>query len=163
MGDLFIKEGLAAKIQRGCIFNDVKGNTPNEVLSELIGSLPLIPLLSFDTLLQAVLEREALMPTGIGRGIAIPHPRNILLPPEGEQYVFIAYTENPIDWNALDGIKADTLFLIISPSNKKHLEALTEINFLCRNEDFYLLLKERANMENLLAFIKEAEKQWRIS
>ena len=155
------EEKFAELIERGGIFRNITGKDPEEVLTELIGGLPLFPSVPADTLLQSVLEREDLMPTGIGRGIAIPHPRNPILPPEIEPFTVLAYLENPVDWSSLDGEKVDTLLLIVSATAKQHLVTLSEINFLCRQKDFLNLLKERAGLDELLVLIREMEKQWR--
>ena len=155
------EERLADLIERGGIYRNIKGKNPEEVLIELIGSLPLFPSIPADNLLQAVLEREDLMPTGIGRGIAVPHPRNPLILPGSEQFAVLAYLENPVDWNSLDGEKVDTLLLIITSTAKQHLVALSEINFLCRQKDFLRLLRERAGLDELLVFIREMQKQWK--
>ena len=155
------EERIADLIERGGIYRNINGKDPEEVLTELIGSLPLFPSVPADTMLQAVLEREDLMPTGIGRGIAIPHPRNPVILPGAEQFAALAYLENPVDWNSLDGEKVNTLLLLITASAKQHLTALSEINFLCRQRDFLKLLRERAGLDELLAFIREMEKQWK--
>jgi len=151
---------LAELIERGGIFASVKGNLPREALSSLVSMLPPLPSLPPDTLLEAVLEREALMPTGIGNGIAIPHPRNPLAATEGEQFTAIAFLEHPIDWNSLDGKKVDTLILIVSASAGQHLRTLSRINYFCRQEEFSLLLKNHAPLCELLHYIREAEKSW---
>ena len=155
------KEELAIILERGGVYKNIKGNNPKEVLADLIGSLPINPEVSKDSLLQAVLEREALMPTGIGRGIAIPHPRNPVIPPEAAQLIVLAFLENPVDWNSLDGEKVNTLFLVISSSPAEHLQKLSGINFLCRDENFYRMLMERSSLDKLLSYISEAEKQWK--
>ena len=154
-------ESLADIIERGGLYRDISGVSPVEVITNLIGSLPILPSVPADTMLGAVLERETLMPTGIGRGIALPHPRNPFIPPDGEQFISIAYLKNPVDWKSLDGEKVDTLILIISASAKQHLGALSKINFLCRQDSFLRMFREKAGMDDLLAYIREAEKQWK--
>ena len=151
---------LAELIERGGLYRDVKGNTPREVLDSLIGALPLIPSIPAETLLNAVLEREALMSTSAGGGIALPHPRNPLAGSVSEQFVTLAFPEHPINWNSLDGKPVNTLMLIVSASAKHHLQTLSEITFFCREEAFCQLLRERAPKEDLLNFIREAEKNW---
>ena len=159
-----IKEGIAELIERGGVHRDVRGSKPREVLKALIEALP--PGLGTqgnvpaDALLKAVLEREDLMSTGIGCGIALPHPRNPLVKSEGEQFAALAFLEKPVDWNSLDGERVDTLLLIVAASAKRHLEIISEISFFCRQEDFYRMLKERSPLEELLRFIREAEKNW---
>jgi len=156
-----INEGLSELIRKGGFYPNLRGTSPREVLEALIGSLPPIPSVSADKLLTAVLEREALMSTGIGGGIAIPHPRNPLTATEGERFVALAFLETAVNWNSLDGVKVDTLLLIVSSSAKQHLQTLSEITFFCRQKDFNRLLKERAPLEEMLRFITEAEKNWK--
>ena len=150
---------LAELIERGGVYRDVRGASPREVLTSLIEALP--PPAEAGKLLEAVLEREALMPTSIGKGIALPHPRNPLLKSEDEQFAALAFLKQPVDWNSLDGELVDTLLLIVSASAKGHLRTLSEVTFFCHQEDFYRLLKERASLETLLRFIREAEKNWK--
>jgi len=156
-----INERLAELIERGGFYPNLPGTNPEEVLKAFIDALPPVPSVQADKLLTAVLEREALMPTGIGGGIALPHPRNPLAATEGERFVALAFLETAVNWNSLDGVKVDTLLLIVSSSAKQHLQTLSEITFFCRQKDFCRLLKERAPLEEMLRFITEAEKNWK--
>lgn len=162
MTDMFErKSGLADLIKKGGVYSGLEGSSPREVLSAFIKALPPLPRIPQDKLLKAVLEREDLMPTGIGAGIALPHPRNPMLEEDGGQFVALAFLKNPVDWNSLDGERVDTLLLIVSASAKQHLAAMSEITFLCRQKDFCDLLKKRAPSEELLRFIAETEKKWK--
>jgi PTS system nitrogen regulatory IIA component len=113
-----------------------------------------------DSLLTAVLEREALMSTSIGRGIALPHPRTPPLTERGEQFVALGFTRRPVDWNALDGKPVGTVILILSASAKMHLHTLSKINFLCRQDSFAALLERRAAGEEIVRMIEATEKTW---
>ncbi|MDR0450205.1 MAG: PTS sugar transporter subunit IIA [Treponema sp.] len=153
-------ESLAALIERGGVFYDIPGANPEKILTELISRL------SGKTappgeLLKAVLEREALMSTGIGGGIALPHPRNPVITDENRQFVAVAFPESPADWKALDGKAVHTALLIVSAGARLHLRTLSKINFLCRQEEFLELLQNRAPKETIIRFIGEAEKTWR--
>ena len=152
---------LAELVERGGMHLAVKGTIPQEVLGSFIGMLPQLPSLPAETLLEAVLEREALMPTGIGNGIALPHPRNPLAMAEREQFTALAFLEHPIDWNSLDGKRVDTLLLIVSASAGQHLKTLSRINYLCRQGEFSELLRKRPPLSELLEYIREAEKSWK--
>ena len=153
--------GLAELIERGGIYRGVAGTTSREVLNALVKTLPPVLPIPADTLLQAILEREELMSTGIGEGIALPHPRNPLVSGETEQFAALAYLETPVNWNSLDGKPVETLLLIVSASAKTHLRVLSEISFFSREEEFRRLLRERSSLEDLLFFIRETEKNWR--
>jgi len=152
---------LAELIERGGIHRGVAGTTPREVLGALVKALPPVPSVPADTLLKAVLEREELMSTGIGEGIALPHPRNPLVSGEDKQFAALAFLEAPVNWNSLDGKPVETLLLIVSASSKTHLRVLSEITFLSREAGFRRLLGERASLEDLLRYIRETEKNWR--
>jgi PTS system nitrogen regulatory IIA component len=152
-------EGFGELIERGGVYNKVPGTNPKEVLSALIGLLP--QLRQSEDLLKAVLEREALMSTSIGRGIALPHPRNPAVSKSEDQFAALAFLEHPVDWNALDSKPVDTLLLIVSASAKLHLHTLSKITFFCQQDVFLELLKKRASKEEIIKFIKDTERDWK--
>jgi PTS system nitrogen regulatory IIA component len=162
---------LSTLIERGGIFYDVAGNSLDTVMAELIKLLPGSSLPDLrsqenqacydfrEALLKAVLERDALMSTGIGRGIALPHPRNPMV--TTTQFVTIGFPALPIDWKALDGGPVHSIFLIVSASPRFHLRTLSKINFLCTDNKFISLLKTRASPEPILQTIREIEQGWK--
>ena len=160
------RESLAELVTRGGVYHGVSGNYPQEILSNMINLLPVLACFKTETLqrkaalLQAVLEREALITTGIGRGIALPHPRTPLLGEGEDPFVAIAFPVQPLDWNTLDSSKVHTIFLIVSESAKQHLGVLSKINFLCQKEKFYSLIKTQAPKEKIIAAIRDAETEW---
>jgi PTS system nitrogen regulatory IIA component len=157
------KQGLAALVQRGGVFYDIPGTTPTEVLTNLMAAVPVPPSAAPGELLKAVLEREALMPTAIGRGIALPHPRNPLISSPDEQFLVIAFLKNPVDWRALDGIPVHTVLLAVSSSAKEHLRTLSGVNFFCQQEFFLKLLENRSSRERIIAAIVETERNWKFT
>jgi PTS system nitrogen regulatory IIA component len=152
---------LASLIERGGIHYNVPGSNPKELLAGVIGLLPSIPSLDPQELYREILEREVLMSTGVGRGIALPHPRNPMLGSDGgDPLVAIVFPVQPLDWNTQDGSKVHTVFLIVSSSAQQHLNTLSKINFLCQQEKFYSLIKARSSQEDIIAAIREAEASW---
>jgi PTS system nitrogen regulatory IIA component len=137
------------------------GNFSREALAALIAALPALASVTDEDLLRAVLEREALMSTSIGRGIAIPHPRNPVTSDPAEQFAALAFLEHPVDWNGLDGKPVDTLLLVVSASAKLHLQTLSKITFFCQQETFLGFLKRRASGEEIIQFIKDTERDWK--
>jgi PTS system nitrogen regulatory IIA component len=155
-----MNKGLFELFRRGGFLYNVSGDKPREVLRNLIRSSPAIPGLDRERLLEAALEREALVSTAMGRGIALPHPRTPLLGDPGEQRVVTAFLRRPAAWDAPDGEPVHTALLIVSASARLHLHTLSGINFLCRQEQFHRLLKNRAPAEEILRAIAEAEQAW---
>ena len=167
--------GLGELIENGGVYYDVEGSSPRETLGSLINALALkgevccfgndippsgncVPQL---LLLQAVMEREALMSTSIGYGIAIPHPRNPLIDNPKGQFASLAFLKQPVDWNSIDRKPVDTLLLVVSASAKMHLRTLSKITFFSREEKFQKLLKERAPKEEIIKYIKDTEGEWK--
>jgi PTS system nitrogen regulatory IIA component len=162
---------LSGLFRRGGVYYQLPGKLPKEALAALIGLIPdvtetIVPNSidgensGKDKLLQAVLEREELMPTAMGNGIALPHPRNPLVENAEEQFAALAFLENEIDWGALDGKSVHTIILVVSASAKMHLATLQRITFFCRDENFCSLLKRRAPAEEIFALIEKTEQGW---
>jgi PTS system nitrogen regulatory IIA component len=154
------EESLADLVNRGGVYFNIPGNNPQEILAGIIGQIPALGDINRDSLLTAVLEREALMSTGIGKGIALPHSRNPVIRDERRQFVAIAFPGSPVDWNALDGYLVHTVMLIVSASAKLHLDTLSKINFFCQQEAFRSLLRGRASREDITRMIGDAERTW---
>jgi len=152
---------LASLVERGGVYHQVPGTNPKDLLAVVINCLPPLPALDTKELYREILEREALVSTGIGRGIALPHPRNPMIGEGGKPFVAVVFPVQPLDWNAPDGVKVHTVFLIVSSSTKQHLGTLSKINFLCQQEEFYTLIKARASEDVIVAAIQKAENIWK--
>jgi len=153
-------DSLAQLIRRGGIYYEVGGNDRAEFMSDFIGRLTALPPEKKQALFLAVMEREALMSTGIEKGIALPHPRTPMLEDGEEPFAAIAFPLSPLDWDTSDNSKVHTVFLIVSKSPKQHLGVLSGINVLCGGKDFFSLLSKQAEKEEIIAAIEEAEKNW---
>ena len=151
---------LAGLIERGGVYYRVEGTNPKAILENMAKALPMFPNLDIQALLKASLEREALMSTGIGRGIAVPHPRNPVLQEGGAPFVALGFPDTPVDWYTPDGSRVYGVFWVVSKSAKQHLSALSEINFLCQQEKILTLIKTRASEDEVIGAIREAEKTW---
>jgi PTS system nitrogen regulatory IIA component len=151
---------LSELIRRGEVLRGIPGATPKEALTSLIHALRLPESLDRNALLQTVLERESLMPTSIGNGIALPHPRNPLISDQSEQFATLAFLEQPVDWQALDNVAVQTLLLIVTASPKMHLHILSRVHFLCRQDTFCDLLSGRASTPEIIEAVSAIERVW---
>ena len=83
-------------------------------------------------ILDALVERERLGTTGIGKGVAIPHS-----PIPNLKKLFCAFIKTvPMDFEATDDKPVEFLFLLLVPPNAgaDHLKALAKLSRLLRNE-----------------------------
>jgi PTS system nitrogen regulatory IIA component len=156
---------LSRFLKKGGIYYGVPGTQPREVLTWLINAVPAdspgVPEAAFkEALLKAVLEREELMPTAMGNGIALPHPRNPAVQSEEKQFAALAFPEREINWQSLDGHPVNAVILVISASAKIHLALLQRITFFCQDESFSALLKRRAPAAEILGYIERTEAAW---
>jgi PTS system nitrogen regulatory IIA component len=154
------KISLAELFRRGGCFYEVPGSTPADVLTWLVNAVKLPGHVNREALLSAVLEREDLMSTAMGNGIALPHPRSPVIEKTEDQCAVLGFLENEVDWGALDGKTVTTAILVVSSSAKLHLASLQKITFFCRDDGFCALLKRRATQEKILAYIETTEAGW---
>lgn len=85
-----------------------------------------------DALATALLKRENLGSTGVGRGIAIPHAR---IPGIAKPVGALAILERPIDFDAVDERPVDIVFLLAMPDSDVALGTLASVSRLLRQED----------------------------
>ncbi len=80
----------------------------------------------------ALLQRERLSSTSLGRGIAIPH---IKLPGLSTITCIFARLEKPVSFDSHDGEPVDLLFFLLAPEHAggDHLKALARISRLVRD------------------------------
>lgn len=151
---------LAELVGRGGVYYNISGSTSAEVLSAAIKAVSLPKGLDREALLTAILERESLMPTALGNGIAIPHPRSPMLTDKEQQRVAVFFLKTPIPYNALDRKPVSTLFLILSADAKSHLSILASLSYLCQRKEFLDLLAARPSTEELVKYIAHVEASW---
>lgn len=113
---------------------DLEGNGKDEILKELISLLQL-PEKSEGILFKMLKRRENLGSTGIGRGIAIPHCRSLVV---NRLRVAFARKKGGIDFKAIDDKPVSFFFLIVAPPlevSNQYLPVLGKIAQLCREPD----------------------------
>jgi PTS system nitrogen regulatory IIA component len=119
--------GLAAALERGGIHRNVPGVTRDQVLRAVV-DLPGIPAtVDRDLLYELLVTREALSSTGLGSGIAVPHPRTPLVLQLSEPVVMVCFLANPVDFGAVDRQPVRVLILLLSTTVQSHLRMLSRI------------------------------------
>jgi len=152
---------LPELLERGGILYNIAGKTPAEAIKYAVNIMPIPPEVSRDMVTFSLLEREEMMPTAIGKGIAIPHPRNPIIADVNHESVTLCFLEKPVDFNAPDSIKVTAMFIILSANSKRHLQILSRISFLCRQNDFVELINAKRRAELILHCINEKEELWK--
>jgi nitrogen PTS system EIIA component len=151
---------LADLVEKGGVWPDMPGATVTEVIRTAVARLPLPPCIDREALTFFLIQREELMPTAIGHGISVPHPRSPIIAAHENERVSVLYLHDPIAVQALDGEPLHTLFLILAANQSRHLEILARISHLCRLPQFIAELRHRAPAPALLALIRSQEAAW---
>ena len=110
-----------------------------EYISELLaGSSP--ELVQSD-IFNALINREKLGSTGLGKGVAIPHGRMASLEKPVCAFVKLA---NPVDFDATDGQPVDLIFTLLVPedSTEEHLQVLSTIAEIFSNTGISMALRQ---------------------
>jgi PTS system nitrogen regulatory IIA component len=147
--DTFIPS-LADAMRAGGIHYRVGGTDKATALRSVVDILPLPDGVDRDFLLQVLLARESVGSTAIGGGIAIPHVRNPIMLHVDQPIVALSFLENSIDFQAIDGMPVNTLFTIISPTIKAHLNLISKLAFGLRGSDFASAVMGQASREEIL-------------
>lgn len=135
---------MHAALLRGGVHYDLPGESRDQVLGA-VAELPEVPVGVTRTLLRDLLiEREQLASTGVGHGVAIPHPRNPLLVHVDAPVVVLCFLRRAIDFRAIDGEPVRVLFSLLSPSTRVHLRLLARLAWLLRDEGMSHLLGQKA-------------------
>lgn len=111
-----------------------------------------------DKAFQAVMDRESIMSTGVGKGLAIPHGR---ISGITGNFVAFACLKNSIEYGSIDGKEVNMIFMLVGPEtqNSLHIKLLSRISRLMNNDDFRMSLMNCDAPEEILElFIAEENK-----
>jgi PTS system nitrogen regulatory IIA component len=148
---------LADAVRAGGVHAAVPGGDTGSVLRAVVDRLPLPASVDRNFLFQMLLAREQLGSTGLGRGIAIPHPRNPIVLRVGSPAVAVSYLQSPVDFDALDGQPVHTLFTVVSPTVRVHLHLLAVLAAALHDEEVVALIGKRAGEAELVAALARVE------
>jgi mannitol/fructose-specific phosphotransferase system IIA component (Ntr-type) len=107
-------------------------------------------------IVKAIMKREDLGSTGIGRGVAVPHTKH---PSVSRLVGTVAVSPTGIDFESLDGEPVQLFFLLVSPPDRPgdHLRALENISRQLRDDAFCKLLKAAKGPVEIQALLEEAD------
>lgn len=162
--DIFRENGIKSPdllltnaLRRGGIIYELDCRDKAAALKALCEVLPLPPKVDREELYGVLVAREALCSTGIGQGVAIPHPRGPIVLGIPEPQVTLGFLRNPIEYEALDKKPVSILFVIVSTTVRIHLLLLSHLMYGLQDEEFRRLLDARAAQDEILAKLETIE------
>lgn len=109
--------------------------TRDEALQKLVDAVNATgKLTDREAFYQAIIEREKIVSTGIGVGVAIPHAK---LPGYRQFFIAIGILQKPIDWDSLDRAPVRLIFMIGGPDDKQaeYLKILSSLTQVIKDEE----------------------------
>jgi nitrogen PTS system EIIA component len=145
---------LGDLISRDAVIASLKAKNKKQALEELAAKAATQTGLDARTIFEALLQRERLGSTGVGRGIAIPHGRLASL---NKIVVVFARLDQPIDFESHDDEKVDLIFLLLAPDHAgaDHLKALARISRVMREPSTSEKLRSSRDKAALYALLTE--------
>ena len=146
-------------IDVGAIRADLKAEDKTSVVEELVGALAEAGAVKAEEqagIVSAVMKREELGSTGIGRGVAVPHTKHASV---SRLIGTVGISRDGVDFQSLDGEKVQILFLLVSPPDRPgdHLRALENISRQLRDDTFCRFLKQAKTVEEIKQLLDEAD------
>lgn len=148
---------LSELLNPPAITTRLKARSKREAIAELVELLESAHgLSSHGEILDRVLRREAMMSTGIGNGIAIPHGKARMV----DRLVAAAgVSPEGVEFESVDGEGATLFILLVAPESggAMHVKVLANISRLLKEESVRRTLREAGSPETFLAALKAAE------
>ncbi len=107
-----------------------------------------------DSLVNALKEREGIMSTGIGAGIAIPHAK---IASVKEMAFAIGISEKGIDFDSMDGHPVNLIILVIAgeKQHKDYLRLLSNIMAILKKDPVKEKMIKATTSEDILQILKD--------
>lgn len=137
------------------VIANLKANSKKQALQELSARAAKITGQHERAIFDTLLERERLGTTGVGNGIAIPHGR---LPGLDKLYGLFARVERPIDFDSIDEMPVDLIFLLLAPESAgaDHLKALARVSRLLRDKSVCEKLRGAESADAIYALLTDS-------
>jgi nitrogen PTS system EIIA component len=151
---------ISDALRETCVIADLKGETKEEALEELVSALKKVGLIqNVEEAVNVILEREKQGSTGIGDGVAIPHGKMKKL-----ENLLCAFGRSAkgIAFGAVDGQPVHIFFLLLAPEESAglHLTMLARISRIVRDASFRKRLMEQADAPRVYKDIVEEDRKF---
>ena len=150
---------LSDFVVREAILTDLKVAAKDAAIRAMVESLGTsgsIKAGEQESIIAAILKREELGSTGIGKGVAVPHTKH---PSVDKLVATIALSKDGVEFASLDGEDVHILFLLVSPPDRPgdHLRGLETITRHLKNDDFCSFLKQSTSVDMVWDLLQEAD------
>jgi len=142
------------------IIPELKGESKEDIINELIDLFKNDPRVDdIEKVRSAVLDREKVMSTGVGKGFAIPHGKTNAVK---EIVGAFGKIKDGIDYQSLDGNPVQLVFLLVGKDNliSTHIKLLSRISRLMNKDDFRHRLREANSADEIVKLFNDEEEHF---
>ena len=141
-------------IAPGSVAPSLRASSKKQLFHELANRVADAEGLEARAVFDALMERERLGATAMGRGVAIPHAR---MAEVSEIRGYFARLERAVDFDAPDGVPVDLVFVLLAPEDAgaDHLRALAKVSRLLRDEVRCSKLRSTADASAIFAILAD--------
>ena len=147
-------------LKKEFIIPELNGETKEEVINELIDLFKNDPRVEdIEKVRSAVLDREKIMSTGVGKGFAIPHGKTSAIK---EIVGAFGKIKHGIDYQSLDGNPVQLVFLLVGKDTliSTHIKLLSRISRLMNKDDFRHRLTEANSADEIVKLFSDEEEHF---
>jgi len=147
-------------LSKDFIIADLNSTDKESAINELIDLFINDPRVDdIEKVRQAVLDREKIMSTGVGKGFAIPHGKT-----DSVKEIIAAFgrKKDGIEYDALDGNPVNLIFLLVGRDTmiSAHIKLLSRVSRMMNKDDFRLRLLNAETSEEIMNVFLEEEKSY---
>lgn len=146
-------------VVREAISPDLRANSKEGVIREMVENLRAAGYFKSgepEDIVKAILKRELLGSTGIGRGVAIPHTKHMSV----DRLVgTVAVSHNGVPFESLDGEPVHVFVMLVSPQDRPgdHLRALENVSRCLRDDSFVRSLRQSTSRESIWGLLDDQD------
>lgn len=149
-----LKIDICSLIKKGGVYYDVEGDTAEEVYKNICDQLELPEGITSEKLCSELIKREKTMSTAVGNGIALPHPRPLILKNAESQRIVLCFPKNRLDMASPDGRLVSALFILLTSNVNDHMQVLSKIADLVQRVSIRCALEDQASEEEIFTEIQ---------